>query len=32
MGDYGSFSPMDNGSGKSGNINVQPPLPADEMK
>lgn len=32
MGDYGSFSPMDNGSGKSGIINVQPPLPADEMK
>lgn len=32
MGDYGSFTPMDSGSGKSGSIDVQPPIPAGEMK
>ncbi len=31
-GDYGSYTPMENGSGRSDYINVLPPLPAGEMK
>ena len=31
-GDYGSYTPMGSGSGNTNFMNVQPPLPADEMK
>ena len=31
-GDYGSYTPMGSGSGKGNPINIQPSLPADEMK
>ena len=31
-GDYGSYTPMGSGSGNSNPINIQPSLPADEMK
>lgn len=31
-GDYGSYTPMENGSGRSDDINVLPPIPAGEMK
>ena len=31
-GEYGSYTPMGSGSGNSNPINIQPSLPADEMK
>ena len=31
-GDYGSYTPMGSGSGKGNPINIQPSLPAEEMK